>query len=124
MKNDPVLKILTNARDLLRPRGAWIKGVWAITAKGNGTDATSRSAACFCADGALHRAAKGRFRPSLGEARASLLNAANRIEPGFGWGSIICWNDSHARKKAEVLKAFKAAIEDRKAHLKAQQVAA
>lgn len=95
-----VVAVLRRARALVK-RG-WCQGAFAETADGDVCDQYSRSAASWCALGAIFVAGGAYAR----EAREAFRGAISRRE----CTSITAWNDSADRTKPQVLRAFTKAI--------------
>ncbi len=95
-------EILVEARGYIAEPGSWTKGSFARDGHGNHVSKDSHRASCFCAAGAIGRAAKGSEREQHGALRA-LRSAIT--------GPITAWNDAPNRTHAEVLAAFDRAIE-------------
>jgi hypothetical protein len=111
-----VLQVLREARELLSDEKRWTRGSFAKNALGIDVEPTSDSAACFCAHGALLRAAGGDDTCSgLVFAELALRDAARVI---FGNSSIVEVNDHRPDGHAGVLSLFDSAI---KAETRAEQ---
>jgi hypothetical protein len=95
--------ILVAARALIEHPEAWTKGEYARDKKGNRVSPSSRKAACWCARGAILRAAAGNIPAGF--------RAHDRLWAVIR-GSITRWNDAPERTHAEVLAAFDRAISD------------
>ena len=123
-------KVLERAREIVSEPGRWIKGFEALDLSGTACDARSRDACCWCAWGAIKRAARevmtdqpeltwrSEFRKHpvvvlAANAAAEMLEAAH---PGFQelWprykNKITGFNDRKETTLAEVLEMFDAAI--------------
>lgn len=106
-----VLQVLKKARKLIETKG-WTQVVEARDEDGNAIDYRDERAICFCALGALWRAADG-FESDLAvDARATLASCVHTDH-------IIDWNDRKRRTKEDVLAAFDRAI--KKAEKEAKQ---
>jgi hypothetical protein len=98
-------EVLQKAREILTPPGAWTQGQFARNADGVGCSEYRDEAVCFCAVGALHRAA---WR--VNSAPEWYYDALRALIAVVGH-SIGSWNDAEGRTQAEVLAAFDKAID-------------
>lgn len=97
---DEVVEVLHNARALLDRPWGWTKGAFRKASRNGGT--------CYCAAGALERAAGRRFDPAYRGAR----NALSVALIGSGWDtSVVEFNDAPETKKKDVLALFDRAID-------------
>lgn len=111
------LQVLKAARKLIERPESWTQGSFAATANDGSVDADvstySPYANCFCAWGAVRRAASdmGDIMLEL-PAMHALTKALDRDDGGeLPGGHIACWNDMPGRKHADVLALFDRAIE-------------
>lgn len=97
--------ILRAARGILSDESRWTKGFFARLPDGRTCFPFNRRAACFCAFGALQRAAgyadPDVLLPSLAVEASALLNAP---------GGLAVFNDDPKTTHADVLALFDAAI--------------
>lgn len=114
MAASTVADVLRAALAILSKKGAWTQGTWARGKSGQKVDIWSRSAVCFCAGGALRRAASAAgvhyltARDTARDAERALIAV---VCPGAVPGGVVAdWNDSPSRRKSEVLAAFRKAI--------------
>lgn len=92
-----VSEILDAAADLIEPEGAWTQGYFGMW----------DGSTCFCAVGAIGRAAG--FR-RIDEAENWVeANAADLL--GMGWFGLEDWNDRPDRTQAEVVAKLREAAE-------------
>lgn len=107
-------EVLSAAADLIEPEGAWTQGEFGRRADGSYTMLPSlREAVCFCAEGAIGRAAGIRDIAELGASEA-LIFMERFVSPGTPW-AVSGWNDAPDRTQAEVVAALRAAAELAKA---------
>jgi hypothetical protein len=99
------LQILTAARELLSDEARWTKAYLAKTLSERPCDPRAYLAVCWCAMGAIDRAAK---RNTSGAFEAGLTIESVIYKP------IAAFNDDPATTHADVLKAFDRAIEKAK----------
>ena len=99
-----VVDVLTKARELLTPEGAWGQGSY------------TPAPGCYCILGALCQAGTGdadfdRLPTGHGRPWDSVWGALNLVRPAARrFGSVSVWNDAPDRTQAEVLAALDAAI--------------
>ncbi len=98
MAND-VAETLDKARALIEK--GWTQGASARGKSKRQVELNSPSAVCFCASGAINRAA-----PRFGGVYAAASEALKRA---IGQRFIVAWNDAEGRTQAEVIQAFKEA---------------
>lgn len=84
----------------------WTQDAGARSAKGNHVRSTGRAAVCWCAEGAIQKAAFGGDGYAYHFAKGALLRALPKRAL-----SIPDWNDAPGRTQAEVVAALKAAAE-------------
>lgn len=101
MTSPTTVEVLKKARALLEK--GWCQGHYAIGESGREVDAMSKSARCFCIDGALIRAngTDSEYIATAAIVRAALGKAAF---------SPIGWNDAPGRTQSEVLDLMDRAI--------------
>lgn len=115
-----VALILRGARTMLADPAAWTKGTSARDAQGlDVSDVLSPEAACFCAVGAVFKAAnysnrsmEGRVEgaPTYGALRYLKTYVRKYTDPIFN-GEIHLYNDSGTTTHEDVLRMFDYAIE-------------
>lgn len=98
-----VKEVLINARELIKDEDSWIQCSFVLDEKGEDVDPIEdvffESGVCFCADGAILRAAKDFKLYRI------TLDILRRFTNGYG---VILFNDMHTHQ--EVLNAFDQAI--------------
>ena len=99
-------EILTKARDILTPEGAWIQFYPALDVRGNSRDPEDRRARCWCLVGALERAAYDSSDPE----GAMLECAMFALQAALGRDALAAWNDAPSRTHEEVLQLLDRAI--------------
>lgn len=97
-------EVLLKAAELVE-RG-WCQGTGAKNGAGREVSTTGRAAVCWCAEGALGRAAHGCEDHDFYAAKNALLRALPSLVL-----SIPEWNDAPGRTQAEVVAALRAAAE-------------
>lgn len=97
-----ISEILFAAADLIAKPGAWTQGAFARTSNGTQVGSTHPEAVCWCAAGAINRAA---FDAN------SRVNDAHIVFEGVVGGFEFTWNDSFFRKQAEVVAKLREAAE-------------
>lgn len=108
------LGVLKEARTIISQKGAWTRGEYARDKDGFAVDVNSPAATCFCALGALNRAAYNQNTGvNLFIAKSQLARCIDAdYDEGFGVVStIIHYNDAFSRTQDEVVKAFDCAID-------------
>ena len=95
---------LDEARALIEPEGAWTQGKYARGKSGREAKATSKSAVCFCAMGAVGRVFDDSHPNLCTPGMPHLAKAA-------GTDCIYQWNDAPERTQAEVIEALRKAAE-------------
>lgn len=95
-----IVEILTKARDLITPEGAWTQEEYARTASGVPVDPLADEATCFCAVGACTRVA-GKYSH---EAVQALMKVSRSV---LGFAD---YNDANERTQQEIIDWFNAAI--------------
>ena len=111
-----VADILTAAADLIEPEGRWTQGEQARNKRGQRVSDSACNAVCFCASGAIWRAARragitGLSSPNgkaIDEAHRALSEIVNRPSHAM---SVPDWNDRPTRTQGEVVAALRAAAE-------------
>ena len=102
--------VLVAARDLIAEPERWTQGSPARDAQGNRTGWGAPAAVCWCAVGAVEKAAES--ATALSGRRSVLVEAAmSELRHAIGRHAIFLFNDSHSH--AEVLAAFDKAIAER-----------
>ena len=98
-------EILTKARDILTPEGAWIQFYPALDVRGNSRDPEDRRASCWCLVGALERAAYDSSDPESDPEGAMFA-----LQAALGRDALAAWNDAPSRTHEEVLQLLDRAI--------------
>ena len=118
---DIEMKILKEAREIITPEDRWTKGVLARDKQGDAISPDSIEAVCFCAMGAIDKAAYMQEYPlssdvpdiGAGEIAAEVIcllgEEVNRRYRG-GTISVNAWNDDPSTTHKDVLKMFDRAI--------------
>lgn len=119
-------ELLKEARNYIA--NGWIKQKYAGDRDGNGTDTYDDNAVCFCALGAIERAANKLYESFpedlitqiisspiyLEEEAVKLIDAEipqdQRVSARSASRRVILWNDHIDRTQEDVLKVFDAAI--------------
>lgn len=101
--------VLKRAKKLIETKG-WTQRVAARDKDGNEADPQSRKASCFCAMGAVERAALGTKDTVYTTAFYHAEEALGLAVPAQYHGSIPDYNDAPRRTKAQVLALFDRAI--------------
>ena len=109
---DDVTKVLTEARDLIAKPERWTQVAYARDAQDNCTHWSSPSAVCWCAAGAIKKAAGAASKQKIKRHDLTEL-ALDELRGAIGCRAVAMFNDRHAH--AEVLERFDRAIEGRKA---------
>lgn len=101
-----VSEVLSKAADLLEKPGAWTQGASSRNASGDPDDdnVIRRDAVCWCAYGAILKAAGETL--IIGSPRAA---AAAEIIDGIVVADVTQWNDDPNRTQAEVVEALRQA---------------
>lgn len=89
-----VQRCLSDAADLIRPKGAWTVGTYAKDKDGNKITPESPFAVCWCAGGAIDKVAPN---PDVA------VNAGIFMERLLD-NSLSTWNDTAGRKKQQVIE--------------------
>lgn len=110
LADDPILKVLTDARARIEVPEQWAVEGLAYNAEGDEVDPMDASAVCWCGYGAILRADHSN-NWSFPTDTASIL-----LDKAVG-GSFPDWQDAPDRTHAEVLDAFDRAIAARRAEL-------
>jgi hypothetical protein len=97
--------VLTHARDLIADPKKWTRDAYARTAKGVITGIGDEDAECFCAQGAIQRAA----RLSKAVPAYDATEAARKALPAK-YSHIENFNDAHGTTHADVMAFFDSAI--------------
>lgn len=103
---DPAVRAaLLAAASLIEPEGAWTQGEFARDADGRSRPSCDPRATCRCASGAL-LAVCGGSGPEYWAARNVLdLHIASISK----YVTVMAWQDTRARKQADVVAAMRAA---------------
>ena len=106
-------EILTKAREILAPKGAWIQLNPAMDSRGNWRDPRDPRASCWCLVGALERAtfeALGVLDEFLLDAAMYALTGALERTGEYPSDALAAWNDAPSRTHEEVLQLIDRAI--------------
>lgn len=98
--------ILLAAADLLSKPGGWTQGALARNRKGEWVSESQKSAVCFCAMGALWRAARDEVGPTF--SHFDVDPASEALEAVIG-DHVADWNDELGRTADEVVTALRKA---------------
>jgi hypothetical protein len=110
--NEQKAMIVRKAADILRK--GWTQGTMARDGDSLPVGVTDSTAKCWCAVGAISRAAWDTYRSSLSyfDAKTDLLYEMDRFCDITGKGrSVINFNDSHAQSVDEVIEMFNRYVE-------------
>lgn len=102
------VEILTKARDLIAPEGAWAQDTYAKTADGWNVSWRDPKAVSWCAAGACYLASGGRVRAE------AAITALETALPDADW-IIPDYNDFGERTQQEIIDWFNAAIANEQA---------
>jgi hypothetical protein len=102
------LTVLALARDLLSDEGRWVKGWYAVDARGRDADPCASRARRWCAAGALYRVVDGAAIAARGRATAEARGLLMRACPER---YVEKFNDAPTTTHADVLALFDRAIE-------------
>lgn len=105
MHSKTAVQILTEARTLITPPGAWTQGLFARNVGGQLVDFMDPDAVCWCAAGARRRADEGCASVGDGQALA-YLNMATPV----GFAGLVGFNDDPKTTQADVVALFDRAI--------------
>lgn len=97
------LETLRAARELIAKPGGWTQEFFARNASGERTNKFGPDAVCFCAYGAIDRAAGHSFSEADRRFMEALFDATGRDD-------VADWNDAPGRTQAEVVALFDKAI--------------
>jgi len=110
-----VADVLDRAADLIEPEGRWTQGAYASDKRNDSVDTLDPRADCFCAMGAVYRAAGASSIYKNGpiglvhEVREHLLKMLGN--------SMASFNDAPDRKQSEVVAALRSAAEAARAQV-------
>jgi hypothetical protein len=93
--------LLAAAQILEASPDAWTQGSFAYDAAGNPARPLDKAATCYCAMGAIQKAAGGH--------QQVILAASEQLLKHLKRGSIVEWNDDERRTRKEVIAALRAA---------------
>ncbi len=96
------LQVLKGAMGILRDPKQWTTGLFAKDIDGNMCSPSSTVACCFCAVGAIRKAA--------GNESGVAILAMNKLCDFLGVENLPSWNDHIDRKHSEVIDAFEKTI--------------
>ena len=105
--------VLVAARALLTPPAAWTRVAFARNEAGNSTISGDPSAVCWCAVGAVNRAARTQF----GVCGLQAMTAVDALATALGAlvadtsGGVAAYNDAPERTHEEILELFDKAID-------------
>lgn len=107
-------EVLSKAADLIEPEGAWTQGAQARNKRGQRVADSAKNAVCFCASGAIWRAARKAGVAGLSSSGGSIINdahvALSTVINGRSLSARIPdWNDAPERTQAEVVAALRQA---------------
>lgn len=109
--------ILRRTREILAKRGVWIQGDWGRTKEGNDVPPCTPEAVQFCLDGAICRATCELTDTTVKRSYQSPASAAaaRRLRASFDRGvdgrpSVIEFNDTPGRSRADILAALDKAV--------------
>jgi hypothetical protein len=105
-----VAKVLNDAADLIEPTGRWIKHHYAINDDGVAVIAWSPTAVCWCASGAIVRAAVVCGQPAAPASETLQAHLAQKGAIPHDDVSIEDWNDRQTGPEP-VIAALRAAAE-------------
>lgn len=102
-------EVLIKARELVSK--GWTQGRFAANKKDETVNYGADDAVCFCASGAIYRAAK--TTRGEGYSEVGTIYEAHRFlrESTLYNGEVPAWNDAAGRRQREVVRAFSVAIE-------------
>ena len=111
-----VATVLNAAADLIEPEGAWTQGEQARNRRGQRVADSAPNAVCFCASGAIWKAAQrlkvrslsGQNGFIINEAHVALSRTVNAPNHAM---SVPDWNDAPERTQAEVVAALRQAAQ-------------
>ena len=108
--NNPKIKtILKAAREILQDEKRWTKGYFARTAAGDRVESCNKAAVCYCAMGAIDKAAVEAREPRFGVGDDA-IDALAKFLPDGHQKSVASFNDNPKTTHAEVLALFDQAI--------------
>ena len=107
-------EVLTEARRILTPDGAWTQDAVARDADGDPVSEGNERAVCWCVDGAVALAATGPSGWDSGAWTDAMTLLSEAVMPGRGEldPGVIAWQDAPGRTQAEVLGLLDRAIEE------------
>ena len=113
---DIAIEILASARNLLASPERWTQGAAARNSAGKHVAPSDPDATCFCAAGAIYRAAYDHNGITAVPRIENVHHLLARYIAPDGYDSIYSvagdWNDTPGRTHSEILAVFDAAIAD------------
>ena len=107
-----VVRVLTEARDLISDPKRWTQGAYARDAHGRQTYWGDPAAVCWCASGAISKATK--LTPAQSAMNRDLVDQAQaELDSAIDHYGVFTFNDSRTHK--EVLEMFDRAIAGKEA---------
>lgn len=113
MSDLSIADVLERAADLIEPEGAWTTRAYARTARGHEIGPEYPGATCFCAMGAIRRAAHNDHVLTHGALRL----VGTGLPPGRDFyahtggsayaAAVAQWNDAPGRTQTEVVQALR-----------------
>ncbi len=102
-----VSDVLEKAAELIEPEGRWTQNAFARDRSGQTVSWGDPMAVCWCARGAIARAADGQDTMRAYRVLRSILPEVSRrsVDP------VANWQDAHDRQQSEVVAALRAAAE-------------
>ena len=114
---DIVTCVLRKAREIITPEDRWTKGVLARDSQGRSVSADSKDAVCFCAMGAIDKAAFQQYRTSAHlsfmEVGDTASDAISVLGEEVGTRTVNVWNDDPNTTHEDVLEMFDRTIKSR-----------
>ena len=102
-----VADVLDRAADLIKPEGAWTRGAYARDEHNDSIDTLHPDAKCFCAMGAVYRAAGASSLYKTG--RIDVVNDVRKHLITVVGTTMASFNDAPERTQAEVVAALRSA---------------
>ena len=96
-----IRKILVDAAKIVN--AGWCQGEMATNRKGVPREVRAKDAVCFCATGALWKAACGEGPDLTREEARTLHHANNKLREVIGERIIVDWNDREGQTAAKVV---------------------
>lgn len=102
-----VAEVLERAADLIEPEGAWTRGAYAADECNDSIDTLHPDAKCFCAMGAVYRAAGASSLYKTGP--LDVVNDVRKHLITVVGTTMASFNDAPGRTQAEVVAALRSA---------------